>query len=72
MTKESKRKAKFIELVNALKTRPKVRPFGNNEERQAQHDREIAFARAEIEKPEMVMLLGEDYATVKANVEALA
>jgi len=65
------RKAKFIGLVASLATRPKMRAIGNNAELQAMHDKGVEFARAEIIKPEIVTLLGDDYDAVKTNVEAL-
>jgi hypothetical protein len=72
MPEEPQQKAKFIALVDSLKTRPKVRAFGNNAEMQAMHDKGVEFVRAEILKPEIIALLGADYNAVKASTEALS
>ena len=68
---ETKQKAKFIELVESLKTRPVVRSFGNNVMLQVLHDKGVEYVKSEILTDETIALLGDDYEATKTTIDAL-
>jgi hypothetical protein len=70
-TEETTRKAKFIELVEQLKTPPKTRTFSNAAKLIEQHEKGVSFLKAEIIKPETITLLGDDYESTKTAIDVL-